>query len=113
MPRYTKKILYGPVEQSEKATEIMALIAPYHGDKVAHAQSIVGREFRANLAFVGLRFCRPCQTVKHHTEFHANRAAPDGLNAECKICHSARVKSARERWLEEDKIPIGEYYGID
>ncbi len=113
MPRYVGPILYGPVEQSEKARSILDFIAPYHGDKVAHAQSIAGREFRTELARDGLKFCEPCQTIKHHTEFHNNRAAPDGLNAECKICHKARVAVVRKRYIEEDKIPVGEYYGID
>jgi hypothetical protein len=95
------------------ARGLLDLEAPYHGNKVAHAQSIVGREFRARIAVKGLRFCGPCQTIKHHTEFQNNRAAPDGLNAECKICHKARMRAVRKRWIEEDKTPVGEYYGID
>lgn len=39
-----------------------------------------------------MKTCRTCKSVKQTSEFHRDRARPDGLVGECKSCRTARVR---------------------
>jgi len=41
------------------------------------------------------KVCSRCDLSKLRSDYYADRSAPDGLRAYCKVCHSAVVKSGR------------------
>lgn len=51
-----------------------------------------------------MQICNLCKVAKPASEFHSNKARPNGLDCRCKECKRGKYKSKR------DKNPIATYY---
>lgn len=50
------------------------------------------------------KYCLQCKQIKHLSEFYKNRITKDGLDTECKVCRSKRVKKYHQ--TEKGKVVL-------
>lgn len=48
----------------------------------------------------GVKFCKRCDTIKPLTEFNRNKARPDGLQGQCRLCSN---KICRDHYTNNQK----------
>lgn len=72
---------------------------------------------RASMNILSQKHCRTCEEWKDRTEFNKDRDSKDGLNSQCRICHSIagrkyrqdnreKVLSSKRRYSELNKEKI-------
>ncbi len=66
-----------------KMTKLLALIFP---DRIPKLHSKITKYI---LSLKHLRECKKCSSILDESEFRANNSKSDGLNSQCKKCHSS------------------------
>ena len=69
-------------------------VAEYSAAHYRRRREATGRPVREKVDVpAGHKFCRSCNEIKPHAEWHRNATASDGLSTSCKACRAAKGRA--------------------